>query len=51
VVTFQLNRLRRLGLLRYNRKYIEISVERVQAAIRQASESQRLEQSDRSVGS
>jgi CRP-like cAMP-binding protein len=37
VVTFQLNSLRRLGLLRYNRKYIDLSVDRMEAAIRQAS--------------
>jgi CRP/FNR family cyclic AMP-dependent transcriptional regulator len=37
VVTFQLNRLRRLGLIHYNRKYIEISTERMEEAIRGSS--------------
>jgi CRP/FNR family cyclic AMP-dependent transcriptional regulator len=37
VVTFQLNSLRKLGLLSYNRKYIDISVEGLEEAIRQAS--------------
>ena len=39
VVTFQLNNLRRLGLLHYNRKYIDISVSRIEEVIRQASTS------------
>jgi CRP/FNR family cyclic AMP-dependent transcriptional regulator len=37
VVTFQLNRLRRLGLIDYSRKYIEISVDGVEDAIRRAT--------------
>jgi CRP/FNR family transcriptional regulator len=34
VVTFQLNRMRRLGLLRYTRKYSDISVDSIEEAIR-----------------
>jgi CRP-like cAMP-binding protein len=50
VVTFQLNSLRRLGLLRYNRRYIDISVDRIEEIIRQGSTSQALpEQNDRAV--
>jgi CRP/FNR family transcriptional regulator, cyclic AMP receptor protein len=47
MVTFQLNSLRRLGLLRYNRKYIDFSVDRMEAAIRQASGSQLTEKNGR----
>jgi CRP-like cAMP-binding protein len=36
VVTFQLNRLRKLGLICYSRKHIDISVERLEEAIRRA---------------
>jgi CRP-like cAMP-binding protein len=49
VVTFQLNSLRRLGLLRYNRKYIDLSIDRIEEAIRQASESQHIERNDRAA--
>jgi CRP-like cAMP-binding protein len=49
VVTFQLNNLRRLGLLRYNRKYIDLSVDRIEEAIRQASESQLPEKNERAA--
>ena len=50
VVTFQLNHLRRLGLLHYNRKYIDISVDRMEEAIRQASTSEGLnEKNERAV--
>jgi CRP-like cAMP-binding protein len=49
VVTFQLNSLRRLGLLRYNRKYIDLSVDRMEEAIRQASASQLPEKGDRAA--
>jgi len=37
VVTFQLNRLRKLGLISYSRKYIDISAERLEESIRRAS--------------
>ena len=40
VVTFQLNRLRRLGLIDYSRKFIDISVEGVEDAIRRAATSE-----------
>jgi CRP-like cAMP-binding protein len=40
VVTFQLNRLRRLGLLRYNRKHIDITLDRLEEAIERSSSSQ-----------
>jgi CRP-like cAMP-binding protein len=40
VVTFQLNRLRRLGLVRYTRKYTDISVDGIEQAVSQASPSQ-----------
>jgi CRP-like cAMP-binding protein len=48
VVTFQLNSLRRLGLLRYNRKYIDLSVDGIEEAIRQAAPSQ-FEKNDRAA--
>lgn len=37
VVTFQLNRLRSLGLIRYSRQYIDISVAKVEAALRRGA--------------
>lgn len=49
VVTYQLNSLRRLGLLRYNRKYVDFSVDRIEEAIRQASGSQVPEKGNRAV--
>jgi len=49
VVTFQLNSLRRLGLLRYNRKYIDLSVDKIEEAIRQASQSQIAEKNGRAA--
>jgi CRP/FNR family transcriptional regulator len=35
IVTFQLNRLRRLGMLRYSRKHLDIYTEALQEALRQ----------------
>jgi CRP-like cAMP-binding protein len=49
VVTFQLNYLRRLGLLRYNRMYINVSVEKMEAAIRQALPTQLADKQKRAV--
>jgi len=49
VVTFQLNSLRRLGLIRYNRKYIDVSVDRIEDAIQQAPQSHLPEKSNQSA--
>jgi CRP-like cAMP-binding protein len=49
VVTFQLNHLRRLGLVRYNRVYTNISTDRIEEAIRHASPSQLSEKANGSV--
>jgi CRP-like cAMP-binding protein len=35
IVTFQMNRLRRMGLLRYSRKYIDVYVTAIQDELRQ----------------
>ena len=35
IVTFQMNRLRRLGLIRYSRRYIDIHLEAVEQVLRQ----------------
>lgn len=35
IVTFQMNRLRRLGLLRYSRKHIDVQAQAMQDALRQ----------------
>jgi CRP/FNR family transcriptional regulator len=34
IVTFQLNRLRKLGIIRYSRKYMDIDVARIREALR-----------------
>jgi CRP/FNR family transcriptional regulator, cyclic AMP receptor protein len=37
VVTFQMNRLRRLGVIRYSRKYIDVHAEAMRETLRQPS--------------
>jgi hypothetical protein len=35
IVTFQMNRLRRLGMLRYSRKFIDVYVQAIEDELRQ----------------
>jgi CRP/FNR family transcriptional regulator len=43
IVTFQLNRLRKLGMIRYSRKYMDIDVARIREALRPAAAPTRMQ--------
>lgn len=49
VVTFQLNRLRRLGLVHYNRKHIDVAVDRLEEVLGRTSSSRLPEKNSRAA--